>query len=280
VRPFRAGRAAYEQSIAIDASTIGDITVTVAVSAGRSDELDILDSIYTAADGYPFFPFRDKSHDLDHEEHTQLFETIIDDNIDRLKTTSHLGNDGSDQERVEAVQSAILVNELDATDTLVILDGNDDKADRFGRAISGISDSPPPIATCIQAELYYPTALLADLCASHLAYEIEHPRHCSEVTPTAARAKQRFSHHWGQAYDAMVNSPEEVSTEMIEQRRADTVSARLNCWYQGQMGGGEPVEFDSSTQRIVQHAQDDAVTVREVDLPFGGLEVEVQIAHV
>jgi hypothetical protein len=46
VRPFRAGEAAYERSIAIDASTIGDITITVAVSAGRTDELAILDSIY------------------------------------------------------------------------------------------------------------------------------------------------------------------------------------------------------------------------------------------
>ena len=48
MRPFRADEAAYKRSIAIDASTIGDITVTVAVSANRSDELAILENIYAA----------------------------------------------------------------------------------------------------------------------------------------------------------------------------------------------------------------------------------------
>lgn len=253
--PFRAGDTTYEQSIAIDASTIGDITVTVAVSADRIDELEILDSIYTAAEGYPFFPFRDKSHDLEYEESIGLFEAVIDDNHHRLKATAHLGRDGSDSERIEAVQSAVLVQELGGEDALVILDGNEDKAERFGRAISGISDNCPPIATCIQSEVYYPMSLLADLCASHLAYQIDHPRHCSEVTPSAPITKEEFNYHWGSAYNEMVNSSDTIHIEPIEQRRAETVRTRMNCWFEGTMGGGEPTPFDSSVQPIVQYSR-------------------------
>lgn len=255
MRPFRAGDAAYERSIAIDASTIGDITITVAVSADRSDELAILDNIYAAAEGYPFFPFRDKSHDLTYEDCTGFFETVAQENSQYLKATAHLGRDGSDPERIEAVQSAVLAEQVGIEDALVILDGNEDKAERFGRAMMGISGSCPPMATCIQSELYYPTSLLADLSASHLAYEIDHPRHCSEVTPTAPVTKEEFNHLWGPGYNEIVNSSTPVYTEPIEQRRAETVPTRMNCWFEGVMGGGEPVQFESSVRPIVQHAR-------------------------
>ncbi|WP_115891634.1 hypothetical protein [Haloferax sp. Atlit-48N] len=255
MRPFDAGDDSYARSIAIDASTIGDITVTVAVSANRIDELEILESIYEAAEGFPFFPFRDKSHDIEYEESVEFFETVVDTNSHRLTATTHLGQDGSDQERIEAVQSAVLVSELGLDDALVILDGNEDKAERFGRGITGIVGSCPPIATCIQSELYYPTSLLADICASHLAYQIDHPRHCSEVTPKAPITKETFNHYWGPAYNEMVTSSDAIYTEPIEQRRADTVRTRMNCWFEGKMGGGEPVRFDSSVQPIVQYAR-------------------------
>jgi hypothetical protein len=255
VRPFRTGEDSYEQSIAIDASTIGDITVTVAVAAERSDELDILESIYVAAEGYPFFPFRDKSHDLEYEASVGLFEEVIESNIHRLHATAHLGRDGSDPERVEAVQSAVLAYGLGFEDRLVILDGDIDKAERFGSAIDGLSDDRPPIATCIQSELYYPTSLLADLCASHLAYQIYHPRHCSEVTPWAPVTKEEFNDHWGAAYNEMITSQDSISTVSIEQRRAETVRSRMNCWFNGQMGGGDPVQFDKSVRPIVQYAR-------------------------
>lgn len=255
MRPFRTGEATYDQSIAIDASTIDGITVTAAVWAERPDELDILESIYSAAEGFPFFPFRDKSHDLEYEESTRLFEDVIETNRHRLQATAHLGRDGSDPERVEAVQSAILAYGLGFDDALVILDGNIDKAERFGSAIGGLSDNQPPIATCIQAELYYPTSLLADLCASHLAYQIDHPRHCSGVTPSAPITKEEFNDYWGPAYNAMIASQDSVPTVSIEQRRAETVRSRVNCWFQGQMGGGDPVQFDRSVQPIVQHAR-------------------------
>lgn len=61
--------------------------------------------------------------------------------------TTHLGNDGSNPERVEAVQSAVLTEQIGAENFLIILDGSEDKARRFGRAISGIMNDVPPIAT-------------------------------------------------------------------------------------------------------------------------------------
>jgi len=256
VRPFRAGDTTYDQSIAIDASTVDDVTVTVAVSADRADELEILDSIYTAAEGYSFFPFRDKSDDLEHERSVDLFERVIAANRHRLRATAHLGADGSDPERVEAVQSAVLTREIGADDRLVILDGNEDKAERFGRAVSGISESCPPVVTCIQSELYYPTSLLADLCASHLAYQIDHPRHCGEVTPSAPVTKEDFNHRWGPAYSTMITSTDSITTESIEQRRAETVRTRMNCWFEGQMGGGEPVPYDVSVRPIAQYVRE------------------------
>jgi len=256
VRPFRAEEDSYNRSITIDASTIDGITITVAVSADRTDELEILDSLYAAAEGHSFYPFRDKSHDLEYEESIELFEHAIAANSHRLSATAHLGQDGSDPERVEAVQSAVLVEEIGAGDQLVILDGNEDKAERFGRAMTGLSGVCPPVATCIQSEVYYPTSLLADLCASHLAYQIDHPRHCSEVTPTAPVTKEEYNHHWGPAYNGMVNLSDSIQTEPIEQRRAETVRTRMNCWFEGQMGGGEPVPYDTSVRPIVQYARD------------------------
>lgn len=255
MHPFQAGEKTYERSIAIDASTIDGITVTVAVSVDRDSELEILDSIYSAAEDYSFYPFRDKSNDLIHSEHSGFFESVIDKNSNRLNATTHLGSDGSDSERVEAVQSAILVSELGLTNALIILDGDENKAERFGRAIAGIRKTCPPLVTCVQSELYYPASLLADLCASHVAATIKHPRHCSEVTPCAPVTKEEFNEYWGRAYNSMVNISKPISTEQIEQRRAETVSDRISCWFKGHMGGGDPIEFDTSIQPVVQHVR-------------------------
>ncbi len=256
MRPFRAEESTYERSIVIDASTVGNVTVTVAAYAERTDEIAVLDSLYTAADGHNFFPFRDKSHNLNHEDSIHLFENAIVANGHRLKATAHLGHDGSDQERIEAVQSAILVEELQTPEAIVILDGNEDKANRFGNAIRGISSAIPPIATCIQSELYYPTALLADLCASHLAHTIEHPRHCATVEPPAPISKEVYHNHWGKAYNSMVNSSHRVTTECLEQRRAETVSQRVCSWFEGYMGGGEPYSFEQSLQPIIRYVHE------------------------
>ncbi|ELY92314.1 hypothetical protein C483_08377 [Natrialba hulunbeirensis JCM 10989] len=255
MRPFRAEESRYTRSVAIDASTVDGITVTVAVHAERSEELEILSSIYSAAEDYPFYPFRDKSHDLEYRNSTSFFEEVVQTNAERLRSTVHLGGDNSGPERVEAVQSATLVNQLDLTDTLVILDGDEQKAERFGNAIAGISDDVPPVATCIQSELYYPSSLLADLCATWLAHEIDHPRHCSEITPETPVTKEALSYYWGPAYNSVVTASESVTVEPIQQYRAETVRTRVNCWFEGYMGGGEPFPTDRSVNAVVGYAE-------------------------
>lgn len=256
---FHTGASSFDQSIAIDASTVGGITVTVAVRASRTEELEVLDSIYSAAEGYDFYPFRDKSHDLEYRASHEFFEAIIEDNRHRLHPTVHLGEDGSDPERVEAVQSAVLVSRLGFGDSLVILDGDTDKAERFGRAVRGLEDSRPAIATCIQSELYYPTALLADICANHFANQINDAHHSWDLTPTTPVTKERPKNDLticgGSAYHAMINSSDSVSTVPIEQRHAETVRGRMQCWYHGYMGGGESFQFGQSVRAIVLEAQ-------------------------
>jgi len=255
VEPFQAADLTYDRSIAIDASTIGDITVTVAVATDRKAELEILDTIYRVAESYDFYPFRDKSHDLTYAESRGLFEAVTQEHADRLVATTHLGQDNSGSERVEAVQSAVLAQKLPIEDSLVILDGAEDKAKRFGRAISGISHSAPSVATCIQSEYYYPAALLADMCASHLAHQIDHPRHCNEVTPKSPVTKQKYSGQWGAAYNALMNQKTDVTVAPVKQRRAATVRSRVHCWFHGWMGGGEPDEFNRSVRPVVEYAR-------------------------
>lgn len=255
MRPFNAGDSEYTRSIAIDASTIDGITVTTAVLSERDDELPVLDSIYEAAEGHEFRPFQDKSHRLDYEDSIGFFETVTDQNKDRVIATSHLGQDGSNPERVEAVQSAVLVNELAVDDTLVILDGAADKADRFGRAYYGISEDVPPVVTCIQSEYYYPASLLADVSANHLARQIDHPRHCSAVEPEAPQTKEDFNDRWGSAYNSLFSNSNPVEVEPITQRRAESVASRVNCWYRGWMGGGEPDEFNRSLRPVAEYAR-------------------------
>lgn len=255
MRPFRAGESEYTQSVAIDASTIGGVTVTVSVDADRQDELDILDSIYAAAEDYSFYPFRDKSHNLNYVDHVDFFSEVIEANRDRLASTVHLGRDGSNPERVEAVQSAVLVNQLNPSNALVILDGNEDKAARFGKAMAGISNDLPPITTCIQSELYYPSSLLADLCASRLAYEIEEPWQCSEMTPEPSITKEDLNQYWGPAYDSMINLSGTIDIAPIRQYRAETVKTRIHCWFKGFMGGGEPFPTDRSVNGVANYVE-------------------------
>lgn len=255
MRPFRSNDSKFNESIAIDASTNSDITVTVAVSTKRSAELDILDSIYEASRGHDFYPFRDKSNNLTGSDCKNLFESVIEANEDWITATTHLGHDNSDTERIEAVQSAVLVDRLNPTGSLTILDGDQNKATRFGRAIGGLTPDCPPVGTCLQAELYYPTSLLADLTASYLSHTITHPRHCSETTPSAPISKVEFSNQWGKAYSSMVNCTDGVPVEQITQRRADTVTGRVQCWFNGFVGGGHTSNANVSIRPVIKHAR-------------------------
>ena len=255
MHPFETEESEYHQSIAADTSKTGGISVTTVVRADRNEELEILDSIYSAAEGYSFYPFRDKSHDLHYADSVPFFEEVVEQNLDRLNTAVHLGQDGSDQERVEAVQTAILVNRLGPEDELVILDGSTDKADRFGKAYDGISTTIPPLTTCIESEFYYPSSLLADITSSHLAAQIDHPRHTTEVIPKTPISKEEFNAKWGKAYHSLVTRSVDVPLASIPHRRAEKVRTRMHCWFNGCMGGGEPYPTDKSVRQIVNYAE-------------------------
>lgn len=256
MREFDTGDKAFSRSIALDASTVGQVTVTVAVPATRKQEWRILETIYSNAGKAEFRPFLDKANDLRYDQNTEFFEAITREAPRRVLATAHLGQDGSDPARIEAVQSAILISELIEPESLVLVDGNAEKATKFAKAISGISSAIPPTTHCLRAEQYYPTALLADICASHLAHTITHPRDCLSVTPIAPQSKREYDSKWGKAYSALYNAQADYERTQIVQKRGRSVKERICCWYDGRVsvGDGEYPSIDS-LNRIVNFAE-------------------------
>lgn len=249
MRGFTAGETTYLRSIALDASTVGSVTVTVAVPATREEEWKVLDSIYAEAERVGFRPFLDKANDVEYSTHIEFFESIASDAPVVVRATSHLGRDGSSPDRVEAVQSAILVSELADPDTLVLVDGGEQKARAFTRAIRGIAPEVPPTTHCVRAEQYFPTALLADICASHLAHQIVQSGDCAAVTPSAPEVKSAHGTKWGKAYSALFEIREEYERTPITTKRGRSVAERIRCWFEGHVavGDGEYPLTDSLT---------------------------------
>lgn len=246
---FRAGESTFSRSIALDASTVGSVTVTVAVPATRDEEWTVLDSIYDASEDIDFRPFLHKSNDLQYDANTEFFESLSRNAPVPVYATTHLGGDGSNPERVEAVQSALLVSELAYSDTLVLVDGGEQKASAFASAISGIVSEVPPTTHCIRAEQYFPTALLADICASHLAHQITSVRDCVSVTPTAPEVKSEYDGKWGKAYSSLFDSQLSYDRASVPAKRGRSVRERIRCWYEGYVavGNGEYPVTDSLT---------------------------------
>lgn len=246
---FAAGDTTFTRSIALDASTVGSVTVTVAVSATRAEEWEVLDSIYDAAEGIGFRPFLHKANDLQYDANVEFFESLCHDVPVEVLATTHLGRDGSDPERVEAVQSALLVSEIATPETVVLVDGGEAKASAFTRAISGVVHEPPPTTHCIRAEQYFPTSLLADICASHLAHRITSPQDCTTVTPSAPEAKSRYDGAWGKAYSSLFETTANYQRTPVQTKRGRSVRERVRCWYDGTVavGDGEYPMTDSLT---------------------------------
>lgn len=236
---FTVGDATFTRSIALDASTVDSVTVTVAVSATRTEEWEVLDSIYDAAECIDFRPFLHKANDLQYDAHVEFFESLCHDAPVELLATTHFGRDGSDPERVEAVQSALLVSEVATSGTLVLVDGGEAKASTFTRAISGVVPEPPPTTHCVRSEQYFPTALLADICASHLAHQITNPRDCTTVTPSSPETKSRYDGAWGRAYSSLFETNVNYERAPLPSRRGRSVRERVRCWYDGTVAAGD-----------------------------------------
>ncbi|WP_128477695.1 hypothetical protein [Halorussus pelagicus] len=245
---FDAGDTNLSRSIALDASTVDSVTVTVAVPATRTEEWAVLDSLYTTSKA-SFRPFLDKASDLQYDSNIDFFDTVRRDAPVSVLTTTHLGKDGSNPERVEAVQSALLVSELTNSETLVLVDGGKTKAEAFVKAIDGIVSEIPPTTHCIRAEQYFPTALLADILASHLAHQITDSSDCTAVTPPSPESKREYADEWGKAYSSLFQSQARYERTPVPTKRGRTVRERIRCWYEGYVavGNGEYPMTDSLT---------------------------------
>ncbi|WP_135851806.1 hypothetical protein [Halorussus salinus] len=248
MKDFVADDVAFSRSIALDASTVDSVTVTVAVPATRTEEWDVLDSLYDAGKS-DFRPFLHKANDIQYGSNYGFFETVLRNAPTPILATTHLGRDGSSPERVEAVQSALLVSDLAHSESLVLVDGGETKAEAFTRAIDGIVSDVPPTTHCVSAEQYFPTALLADICASHLAHQIADASDSTTITPAAPESKTEYADRWGKAYSSLIDAREKYERTPVSAKRGRTVRERIRCWYEGHVavGNGDYPMTDSLT---------------------------------
>lgn len=246
LQPFRLPSTELSSSIAMDASTVGDTTVTVAVAAAREEEPAILETLYDYGATTDFKPFYEKANNFEHQDQREFCEAVIQAQETRLAAFAHRREqDGNANiEQVEAVHSAIHVDDLlDDVDPLVIVDGNEQQAKPFVQALSGLRTDQPAIAHCLKSEHYYPTALLADLTANYLAHCIENGRYDRGSSPLAApRAKEARADEWGQAFSAMYRNGTEYTPTDLHNMRGESVRERIYCWYEGAVASDNGAE--------------------------------------
>lgn len=176
--PFRTESDDYATSIVMDASTVGETTVTVAVHIPREREPAILNGIYEYGTDLDFKPFYHKANDFEYAERQTFTEDLIEEFHPHLTAFAHHQrlDSNEDTQQVKAIHSAIHVHDRLTTASeqpVVIVDGNEQQARPFVRALSGLRDDLPEVAHCQQSEYYYPTALLADITSNYLAHRIE-----------------------------------------------------------------------------------------------------------
>lgn len=265
LQPFRVPGGTFSSSITMDASTVGDTTVTVAVSATRDQEPAILNSIYdhSAAQGLDFKPFYHKANNFKYQEKRRFVEAVIEDNWEYLAAFVHSReHDGNaDTQQVEAVHSAIHVDDLltDEPESLVIVDGNEQQATPFVRGLRALRSDVPTVGHCLQSEYYYPTALLADLASNYLAHRIDRgafdPTESLLPVPHAKQARKE----WGQVFHAMYQGSSDYTPPEIRNLRGETVRERIYCWYTGAVAldSGAERPMSDSLNPVVQALQRD-----------------------
>ena len=208
MKAFRGTNDEYVASIAVEASTIGNVTVATGVYATRHEEVAILDSVRESANAtrVTFVPFKSKSRHFDKVEDSAFFERVIEENRRWLHALHFRHHSASrNQHYVEAVLTALLVSDIQQAveePAFVLVDGDEQKAADFARAFAGPGCSSPTVSNCYQAELYYPHALLSDLSAGYLAKRLDDGEYdyVDPVlrTPPADRTR---TDEWGKAFD-------------------------------------------------------------------------------
>jgi hypothetical protein len=203
------------KSIGFDATDRADLVVTVGVLANRTQEATLLNELHRTIyeDGYR--PFRTKSRDL--SLNSEKIEELLQQFSGRVVVCIHQSN--AKHTFAEPTHSGMILDKLGVTtdEAIAITDGDQSHADRLYRSSAAISVVPPPVANCVQSELYYPHLLLADLVAGVIAdavvggatipssipedYSIEH------IIDTT---DERFSEQWNRGYSAVSRNEGEV----------------------------------------------------------------------
>lgn len=257
MQPFQTASDEFHASVALDASTVEDVTVTVGVQTTRREELAILDAVYEHADG--FKPFYNKANSLSRSREKEFIQTLIDDTQEYIVAYQHLHEGNAQTQQVEAVHGAVIVDDIYASgeEPLILIDGDEQKAKPFLRATSGIRPSLPPTAHCIKAELYYPAALLADLTANFMASRIADGGYdYSDPLLRVPPAKQTRGDVWGRAFSAFYDNNITYDPVALPHRRGETVRERIRCWFDGAVAPGEaPVPETDSVTPIVNYAR-------------------------
>lgn len=239
MQDFVVDGAEYSRSVGFDATNRNGLVVTVGVSVNRTQEALLLDDLYRELHSEEYFPFRTKSRDLSLPP--EKIETVLLNCRGEIGICIH--QDSVKLPYAEAVHSAIILDELavPTNKSIVIVDGDESKAELFHHATSGVDIFPPPVVHCTRSELYYPHLLLADLVAGWVADQINaSPRAGSELEPrdpvTAVLNTTSGRRRWGSGYNATARSEGSVRSHTFEQRYGSSFQERVTCWFHGWFG--------------------------------------------
>ena len=254
----------YTASIALDASTRENVTVASAVHSTRAAEVDLLQSLIDEFNGVEvdFIPFRTKSKHIDKERHESTYRGIIRRNEHRLSLLHfHHHSAKKNQHYTEAVLTAILSEKIVTSadeEPLIILDGDQNLVDTFGKAYYEIAGELPSVTNCVQSERYYPQSLLADLSAGFASYRISNGLYdYDEPIIRAEAADAQFPEEWGRAFDFLQrNSDLNVDRVPVRTGYSDTAEGRAELWYVGGMGRNAASEPGIDLQTVISRMEE------------------------
>lgn len=241
MRPFRIGGDDIESSIAVDASTRANTTVTVAVQLpNRTKEFELLDELSAVArreNVSQFKLFSSKAQDIGVRNDAEFFARVIERCEERLSGYHHTYNGSETPHEIEAVHTALLVDDVltPCEDSVVIIDGGTQKARPAVNALRGIRDALPSVTHCYKSETYYPHSLLADFAASYLSYLINTDEYDYSDPVLRVPDARRTEDRWGEAFSAMKRNTTEYRVPNLTGLRGNSPRQRVQCWYHGGM---------------------------------------------
>lgn len=232
MQEFTVGDRRQGHSLVLDASKRSDTIVTVGVAIPRSSEIALLAALHDRLRDSTHTPFRSKSADMALET---LPEPVLDGSYPgRCVACVQRGGDSAHLDAMEATQSAVLIDAVrpPPTDTVVIVDGGRDRGRRLLCAADELGVSPPPVATCVRGEQYYPQLMLADMLAAATAEAVGTER---PVPADVELLSSEPSRVWS-GYNAVRAKTATAQLPEYSQRAAKSVGERIVCWFRGEFG--------------------------------------------